>query len=1065
MRFLSLTFLSAALLAAQAVTAPPTGAAVRARLLSSFDNLPLAFEANQGQVKQPVRYLARGGRYNVFLSNSEAVFSFRRPVDEEHTAGAILRLRLTGASPKARLHGEEVLPTLVSYMEGSNPKQWRTGIHTFRKVMYRDVYPGIDLMFYGTQGEIEFDFAAAAGSDPGSIRFQIDGARAQAAANGDIVLTAGTETITLRKPAVYQAGGSGRREVPGAFRISEAGQIAFTVGEYDHSRALVIDPILVYASYLGGTQTLGCGPPDVCNYIQGLAVNQAGEAFVTGTTDALNFPVTTGAYQTSCRSNNCTGEDTAAFVSHISADGTQLLYSTYLTDLTDAQGYQTRGRAVTLDASGTNAWVTGYTYALHFPVTANAVQKACSNACNSPDVFITEIDAAGTGLLYSTYLGGSANDNPTGIALDSVGNIYVAGSTSSVYPIGSTQTGFPTTATAYQSSYNNLKINGNYFAGFLSKLSPDGGTLLYSTIFGGGLPAGTVAVVTQSMGLGSNGVVGVGGTVTSTTMPTQNAIQSTCALQASGTCAAGWLAEFDTTQSGATSLLFATYLGGNVPINTTSAVYGVAMDAQNNLYGTGFTASHDFPTTPGSFQSGCTSTDKTRDCADAFVLKVATTGALVWETNYGNGGECGGVSGSAIALDSRDTVYAAGTTNGCSGPLRNPIQGQKGFDAYVIALSPDGSQLLFGTLFGGTANESPFNLAVDTEYNMYLAGYTTSPTQLATARAFEPGFPGQFSGFIAKISTFYNPSSSALQISPSSATTAQNITFTATVTGQSGQPAPTGTVTLYNGSTVLGTASVNASGVATLTSDTLTAGSYSVMASYSGDTLYLPSVSPASPLSILQGPVEVTIQTNPSALQFTVGNGTPQTAPQVLTLAAGTYTLSVSSPQAGTAGTQYVFSNWSDGGAASHIITVGTAPATYTATFQTQYQLTSAAYPQPGGSVTPASGTYINAGATATLTAMPTPPYVFTSWSNGSTANPLQFAMNAPMSLTANFAVPGFTCAITGDGAPSIADVQKMIDEVLGILPPSDDLLHNGSVTVAGIQKIIDAVNGLPCLY
>jgi hypothetical protein len=210
---------------------------------------------------------------------------------------------------------------------------------------------------------------------------------------------------------------------------------------------------------------------------------------------------------------------------------------------------------------------------------------------------------------------------------------------------------------------------------------------------------------------------------------------------------------------------------------------------------------------------------------------------------------------------------------------------------------------------------------------------------------------------------------------------------------------------------------------------------------------------------------DLTILTDPAQLQVVVNGRGAEVAPQTLDLPSGTAGIDAPSPQAGPPGIQYVFANWSDGGAESHTIAVGTTPTVYTATFVTQYELTATQYPIPGGAVTPASGAYFNPGAVITLTATPNAPYVFTSWSNGSTANPLQFTLIAPTSLIANFYVPGFTCAITGDSSPSIADVQQIVNEALGVLPPNDNLAHNPTISVVDIQKVLDAAIGLPCLY
>lgn len=218
-------------------------------------------------------------------------------------------------------------------------------------------------------------------------------------------------------------------------------------------------------------------------------------------------------------------------------------------------------------------------------------------------------------------------------------------------------------------------------------------------------------------------------------------------------------------------------------------------------------------------------------------------------------------------------------------------------------------------------------------------------------------------------------------------------------------------------------------------------------------------------LTVIAAGTPITIQTSPAGLQFHVDDAPAQTAPLTLNLVAGTHTIAVDQLLAGSPGTQYVFMGWSDAGNISHNITVGTAPATYTASFKTQYQLITAAFPLPGGSVTPPSGTYVDAGSTVTLTASPNSPYVFTSWTGGATTNPLQVAMSAPESITAAFSVPGFTCAITGDATASVADVQLMINEALGLALPSDDLNRDNTVDVADVQKVIEAALGAGCIY
>jgi hypothetical protein len=588
----------------------------------------------------------------------------------------------------------------------------------------------------------------------------------------------------MRKPVVYQGDGAARRQVAGRFVLAARNEIGFDLGEYDRSRPLVIDPTLVYASYIGGAQD---------NRLYGLAVNANGEAYVTGSTVAANFPATVGAIQpnpSGCAPGDCSvtsGSD--AFVAKISADGTQLIYATYL-----GGNNADEALAIAVDSGG-NAYVTGDTYSNDFPL-VNPYQKLCSptgqfdlttsrfvslrHSCEAhpageplvysagvPDVFIAKLDPTGTQLLYSTFFGGSGNDSATGIGLDADGNIYIAGSTSSIYrpdagfyPNGQF-VAYPITPSAYENSVpaDNTQ-NANYFMGFVAKFSPDGQSLLYSSVLGGVVAKSTSSLgqALTSMAVGQNGVVGIGGIVYVPGFPAQNAILEVCPLNqnSSVVCyASGFVAAMDTTQSGPASLVYSTYLTGRTPIGATSQVNAVAMDMGNNLYATGSTQAHDFPGTAGTLSPGCTTSDETRVCNDAFVLKVDPAGNLIWSTYYGTGAPlCPSVTGLAIAADSNSNVYIAGNTLGCGLPIESPFQSAvHGANAFVTAFSPDGAQVTFGSYYGGSGTETPSGIALDADGNLYFAGYTTSVDLPATDGVFEPinPGPGYHIGFVGKV--------------------------------------------------------------------------------------------------------------------------------------------------------------------------------------------------------------------------------------------------------------------------------------------------------------------------
>jgi hypothetical protein len=857
--------------------ASANAASTQKQMREAYGRLPMRFEKNEGQTDRSVQYLARGSGYTLFLTRTEAVLALA----QTNAKSTTLRMRLSGANVNPKLSPQDPLPGQVNYFRGNDRTKWHAGIATWNTVKYEKVYPGIDLVFYGNQGQLEFDFIARPGADPSNIRFRVDGARATVDRSGDVVLAASGETVKMQKPVVYQDTTAGRRPVAGRFVVTESNEIAFALGDYDHRQPLVIDPTLVYASYLGGTQE---------NRITGLAVAANGEAFVTGFTYSADFPTTGGAIanlQPMCAPGDCSnvnGPD--AFVARISADGTNLIYSTYL-----GGNNEDEGRAIAVDAAG-NAYVTGYTYSNDFPLmnpfqslcspsglfdlTANPPQytrlihgceghppgEALAYSAGTPDVFITKLDPTGSQILYSTFFGGSGNDNPSSIALDSDGNIIIAGSTSSIYKPGdccfpsSGFAAFPVTTSAYQDGLSGTQ-DQNYFVAFLAKFTPDGQTLLYSTTFGG--PGGSVlAEVGNSMAVGQNGFVAIGGNVTSAAMPTRNAIQTGCVAipSATATCSdSAFLAAFDTTQSGDASLIFATYLGGSVPSGAGTHLYGVAVDGTNNVYATGNTQAHDFPATPGTLFPGCSTTDATRFCNDSFVLKTGPAGDLAWATYFGDGvGPCPPLTSYAITTDVRSNVYFTGNLGGCGLAAEtsvNPIQSVTGTNAFVAALSADGSTMLLGTPFGGNSNDQPAAIALDANANIVIAGYTDSTTLPGTAGAFQPSNAGgAHNGFIASISSLYLGSSTSLSADPNPAASGQSVTLTATVTGQSGQAVPTGSVAFFNCGVSIGMAALDPSGFAVFTTNSLPSGTFQLTASYGGDSVYLGGSSPAVPLTV-----------------------------------------------------------------------------------------------------------------------------------------------------------------------------------------------------------------------
>ena len=526
--------LSSSGLTADAEAGAPT------RSAGAWGKLPLSFEANVGQAEGDVDFLARGSGYTLFLKSAEAVLALRQaaPARPERPSGAVLRMQLSGADPYAAVTGALRLLGKANYFIGNDPTRWRTDVSTYGRVLYKDIYPGIDLAYYGDQGQLEYDFLVAPGTDPSVIGLRYAGVDTmEVDSHGDLILKVAGAEIRQRKPLIYQENGDIRREVAGGYSIRGRDEIKFAVGTYDLSRPLVIDPVLVYSTYLGGS---------VQDEGHGIAVDSAGSAYVTGFTTSPDFPAAF-AFQSAYVSAR------DAFVTKLNPSGNALVYSTYLGGIGDEIGF-----GIAVDSAG-SAYVTGYTGSMNFP-TAFAFQstRAC---CGSDDAFVTKLNPSGTALLYSTYLGGTGSDEGNAIAVDSVGSAYVAGST--------TSTNFPT-AFAFQNTYGGGAVDA-----FVTKLNATGSALLYSTYLGGNSTDDGRAIAVDSAGSAY-----VTGSTDSTNFPSASAN-------------AGVNDAYVTKLSpGGTGLVYSIRLGGG----GSDAGIGIALDSPGSAYVTGSTGSTDFPT-------------------------------------------------------------------------------------------------------------------------------------------------------------------------------------------------------------------------------------------------------------------------------------------------------------------------------------------------------------------------------------------------------------------------------------------------------------------------------------
>jgi uncharacterized repeat protein (TIGR01451 family) len=529
---------------------------------------------------------------------------------------AVVRMRLAAARATATMAAMDELPGRVNYFIGNDPKKWQTNIRTYAKVRSRNVYRGVDLVYYGNQQQLEYDFVVAPGADPKVIRFKIDAQdsagkseQPRLDADGDLVLGHAADEIRFRKPVVYQPAMQGKDSVEGHYALKN-NEIGFEVAAYDHRRPLIIDPGVLYSTYLGGFGD---------DYGAAIAADSSGNAYVTGETSSLKFPHSPGALQ----GTNHGGHD--AFVVKLNAAGSALIYSTYLGGSSNDGGH-----GIAVDASG-SAYVTGLTVSGDFP-TVNPLQLTSHGV----DAFVAKLNADGSALVYSTYLGGSGSDGGSGIAVDASGNAYVTGGTGS--------TDFPTVNPLQPTNHGGGDA-------FVLKLNAAGSALVYSTYLGGsGYDGGShIAVDT-----GGNAYVAGGSQ--STDFPTVNPLQPTNHGNLNA-----FVAKLNASGS---ALVYSTYLGGSG--SNFDAADGIAVDAGGNAYVVGFTSSTDFPTVDPlmpQFQGGN---------YDAFVAKLNADGsALVYSTYLGGSNSD---VGQAIAVDGSGNIYVTGYTNSTNFPTAYPLE-------------------------------------------------------------------------------------------------------------------------------------------------------------------------------------------------------------------------------------------------------------------------------------------------------------------------------------------------------------------------------------------------------
>ncbi|MBF0568897.1 MAG: SBBP repeat-containing protein [Nitrospirae bacterium] len=975
---LILTILCLSTLAAANVPAESPSAA------QSYGKLPIAFEANEGQTDPKVKYTAKGQGYTLFLTPQEFVLGMvTHNAEKDKIKVAAVRIKFVSSDTKT-ITGVDELEGKSNYFIGNDPQKWRTNVPTYQKVRYEEIYHGIDLVVYGNQRQIEYDFVVAPHADYKQISFRVEGAKTLKTDNGgNLIIAAAGGKMLMHKPLVYQETDGLRQEIKGRYALGKGNLVSFNVAAYDKDKALVIDPTLAYSTYLGGSNSSSYGDRG-----NGIAVDSSGNAYVVGYAYSTDFPTTTGAYQTTLKANP------NAFITKLNATGTALVYSTYLggSGSGGSSSYGDTGNAIAVDSSG-NAYITGAAYSRDFPVTTGAYQTTLKGSNNA---YITKLNAAGNALVYSTLIGGSntnLGDSSYAIAVDSSGNAYITGT--------ATSTDFPTTTGAFQTTLFDR-------AAFVTKLNADGTALVYSTLLGG-----HNTDYGWGIAVDSSGNAYVTGMAWSTDFPTTTgAFQTT----QKGSNFNGFITKLN---ASGTALVYSTYLGGN----SGDYGYSIAVDASGNAYVSGTAYSSDFPTTTGAFQT----TLKGR--SNAFITKLNTSGtALVYSTLLG--GSSGGPyadEGNGIAVDSSGNAYITGTTSSTdfpvtTGAFQSTLKGAT--NAFITKLNSTGTALVYSTFLGGSISgnlgDTGSGIAIDSSGDAYVTGFAKSTDFPTTTGAFQTTLKGAYNTFITKLSLSSPDYYYKLSVSKSGSGT-----ITSSPSGISCGLTCSSTYTSGTSVTLTATAGAGSAFSGWTGCDSTSSDQYQCTVNMSSAKTVTATFTSSSTTYILTtsktGTGTGTITSSPSGLNC-VSNYTSCT----WSYTSGTWVTLTPTPDNNS-----VFSGWSgcDSTSGSQCIVTMSAAKTVTATFtassSTTYALTVTKSGTGSGTVTPSSGAIswsgstgtasYTAGQSVTLTAAAASGSAFSGWSGCDTSSGTSctVAMSANKFVTATFTASTTTYALT----------------------------------------------------
>jgi hypothetical protein len=696
-------------------------------------HLPLAFEVNRGQFDPQVSFVTRGSGASVFVTPTEAVFSLRGDSHDAARTRSIVRMRFERANVEAEARGVDELAGRANYFQFANGRVAARyeNVPTFSRVQVPEVYPGIDLVYYGNDRQLEYDLVVSPGADPGQIALDFNGAdRLHIDHSGDLVVEAGGTEMRQHRPYVFQDIEGRRRSIDADYRLSAPRHVSFVLGAYDHTRPLILDPAISFVSYLGGTNG------DVA---EAVAVDGAGAIYLTGQTQSGDFPLTI--------TPPVVNGDYDLFVTKINAAGTAVVYSVYL----QASGFFNIGKDIKVDAAG-DAYVTGQVGGCNFGL------------C----VLVARFGPTGA-IKYATGFGNGNDNRGDGIAIDGAGFAYVTGQVSSGFP--ATPGAFQTTAGSALDAFV-AKVNTNLASG-------DFASLVYSTFLGG-----VLSDEGNKIAIDGSGNAYVTGSAGSGFPTSAGGFQKTFG----GDLSDAFVAKLNPT---GTTLLYSSFLGGD----DYEVGNGIAVDSVGNVYIAGTSRGDTLPTTPGSFQPIWNAGDcrppgslSFKACTDGFVAKFnpSASGAAsrVYSTYLGGTGDD---QAYALAVDGAGNTYIAGSALSSDFPTVGPIPGTAftGNGGFISELNPSGSALVFSSYFPAEAS----GLARDTSGNIYLAGGTFAAS-IATAGAYQTINKGAGDGFFAKVTGFnVPPPSCTYSIAPPSAVVpAAGGSGTVTLTTQPGCP-------------------------------------------------------------------------------------------------------------------------------------------------------------------------------------------------------------------------------------------------------------------------------------